>query len=105
MRFKKNEIRVIKVEEQAIRELIYETILEKGHLYFDFPEKEHVCYDVMLDLQHGKMICVAHVEEIPFDSIDYVSLDEKIEVTTDSFFLKNCYVSKNVSLIKDCMER
>ena len=98
-KLKNNEIRIIKVEEKAIRELIYETIMEKGNSYFNLPKNGNPVYHIYLDLKNGKMICMTEMMEIPFNSVNYESIDNMIDVTTDSFFVDNCYVSKYVAKV------
>ena len=100
-KLKDNEIRVIKVGEEAIRELIYETIMEKGISYFNLPKKSHPKYHIHLDLNNCQMICVAETMNIPFESVNYDTIDEKIDITTDSFFTDNRYVSKYVAEVLD----
>lgn len=90
---KENEVRIIKVGEAAIRELIYETIIENGPRYFDLPNNDNVCYEIQLDLQRGNMICIAHEMDIPQEEINVEKIDDKTGVTTQSFFASNRYIS------------
>lgn len=94
MVLKENEIRVIKVSESAIRELIYETIIENGPRYFDLSKNDNVCYEIQLDLQRGNMICIAHEMDIPVEEINIEKIDNETGVTTQSFFVSNRYISK-----------
>ena len=89
---KENEVRVIKVGEAAIRELIYETIIENGPRYFDLPNNDNVCYEIQLDLQEGNMICIAHEVDIPQEEINVKKICDETEVTTQSFFASHRYI-------------
>ena len=90
---KEKEVRVIKVGEAAIRELIYETIIENGPRYFDLSNNDNVCYEIQLDLQRGNMICIAHEMDIPQGEINVEKIDDETGVTTQSFFDSNRYIS------------
>ena len=95
---KDHEIRVIKTGKDALLELIYETIIEKGHEYFDLSSEDEVSYDIQVDLQEGSLICVAHSICDPNTEIDIGRINEVIGVTTQSFFAPNKYVPLKLSL-------
>ncbi len=94
MTLKENEIRVIKVNEAAVRELIFETIIENAQEYFNLSNTEDICYTIQMDIQTGNMICIAHEADIPEEKIDVDKIDKETEITTPSFFVSDRYISK-----------
>ena len=94
MTLKENEIRVIKVNEAAVRELIYETIIENSQLYFDLSDTEDICYEFQIDMQTGNLICIAHDADIPREKIDVDKIDKETEITAPSFFVSDRYITR-----------
>lgn len=99
-RLKKDEFRVIRVKEKAIRELIYETIIEKSKDLFKLPDINDVVFDFKLDLMNGDLICVAHKEsDSQNNAFDFEPIEQEVEETTESLFGIDNYI-----VLKKCGE-
>lgn len=92
-RMQENEIRIIKVTENAIRELLYETIIENGRRYFDLPNDDEICYEIQLDLEKGEMLCAAFSTKLSHFELDRIEGLSSITETTSSFFSPKRHIS------------
>lgn len=88
-RLKKGEARVIRIGEEAIRELVYETITEKSSEYFNVIDSTFHRIEISFDMEAGDLICVFRrdsLDEKPRIAADFEKLSEKIGETTCSMF-------------------
>lgn len=93
-----NKYRIIKIGANALREFIYENIIEKQCDYFDVDPTE-VRNDFIVDLENGQLIfCVScnedeagNIVKFPKD-IDLEKLMLKIPDTTKTMFQSDRYI-------------
>ena len=93
----KNKVRVIKISEKALKELIYETFVEKQHDFLDVEAAEVSDY-FEFDLENGRFIfCAVRSED---ENGNFLSLPREIDLkkvmnnipdTTDSMFSPKRY--------------
>ena len=82
-RLNDNECRVIRIKEDAIRELIYETIIEKGKDFFDLLDITRVSFEICFDMDARDLICVVHNrtyplnKEVDFDQIANILIKQQ----------------------------
>ena len=89
-KLKKNEIRVIKVDQSAIKELLWETLMENGNEWLDIKENSnHVVYHMFTDDSMKELVfyaCNMSSRDVPnFNAIDDY-LKNNISITANSFF-------------------
>lgn len=91
---KHGETRIIKVNKEAIHELVQELFMERGGKYFNLRRNNEVdhLYQMEWDDITGDFACVI----CNFDERNQVDLDqlmESMDYTADTFFSKKCYRS------------
>lgn len=93
-KLKCGEARIIKVNKEAIHELLQELFMERGGKYFNLRRNNEVdhLYQMAWDDVTGDFACVI----CNFDERNKVNLDrliESVDYTTDTFFSEKCYKS------------
>lgn len=92
-KIKKGKARIIKVNMDAVYELIWELFMERGYKYFNLKKvDDENIYSMRWDSNSQDLICVAYNLE-DRDKIDMEQLMESTDYTTDTFFSKKCYKS------------
>ena len=90
-KIKKGRARIIKVNRDAVQELIWELFMERGHKYFNLKKvDDENIYSMMWDSNSQDLICVAYNLE-DRDRVDIEQLMKSIDYTTDTFFTEKCY--------------
>lgn len=92
-KIKRGKARVIKVNIDAVHEVIWELFMERGYKYFGLKkvDKENI-YSMKWDSKSQDLICVVYNLE-DRDKIDMEQLMESMDYTTDTFFSEKCYRS------------
>lgn len=92
-RLKDNEYRVIRIKEAAIREFLYETIMEKGGDFFDLLDVTKVSFEISFDMDKKDLICVVHNRTYPMNEImDFRPIASIVDRTTETMFAPGRYV-------------
>lgn len=87
---KEGELRVIKVDRNALTEFIMETITDNATNYFDLLDITKVTFHMKWDKETDEFYCVINDEKHPV-AIDFDQLVKNTATTTDSLFIKPCY--------------
>lgn len=94
-RLKPNVLRVMRIKEDAIRELVYETIMEKGEFIFDLLDSTTVIFEISFDMDAKDLICAIHNEKSCWNqcgSVDFDKISSLIEETATSIYSPKPYV-------------
>lgn len=89
-KLKKDEARVIRINQDAIFELIYETFVEKSEQYFDLLDSTKVKLAFDWDQDKNEFTCVAHTRDLQYQ-VDFESIAKEVGITTDSMFQSHRY--------------
>lgn len=84
-------VKIIKVSLDAVRELLYESIIENSEEFFDLSENENVSITMEVNFESGSMICVAHAPELLRKEFELKRLSDIMDDTASSFFEGNPY--------------
>ena len=79
-----NELRVIKIGREAMRELVYETIIEHSGDYFDLLSTVNKPCVIRWDEETGDLLF--SISEKRMDDLDYDELNAILPYTADSLF-------------------
>ena len=83
----KNELRVIKIGREAIRELVYETIIEHAGDYFDLLSAVDKPCVWRWDEESGDLLfAISEKDPVEIYHLDFDKLNELLPYTTDSMF-------------------
>ena len=94
-----NELRVIKVGMEAMRELVYETINERINDYFDLLSAVNKPCVIRWDEETGDLLFL--ISEKRMDHLDYDKLNSVLPYTTESLLSPNCRRYQEVHLTED----
>ena len=94
-----NELRVIKVGMEAMRELLYETIMEHLNDYFDLLSAVNKPCIIRWDEETGDLLF--SISEKRMDNIDYDKLNSLLPYTTESLLSPCCRRYRAVHLTED----
>ena len=95
---KKGEFRVIQVDEEAIFELLCETMIDRANNLFGILDVTKVHFKMSWDKENNEFICAICDSEYAkgkekFDQIDLEKMSEEVGVTTHTLYGRNCYVT------------
>jgi len=90
---KNNELRVIRIGEDAIRELILEHFMENGAQYFDLLDVTKVFFSGYFDMDERDLICAVYDENSDFKKdflgekkLDFSEISDIVGETTTSLY-------------------
>ena len=91
---KPNIVRVMRIREDAIRELVYETIIDKGEFIFDLLDSTKVVFDISFDMDNKDLICVVHDENSfkEYGSVDFSKISSVVDETATSVYSRKRYI-------------
>lgn len=89
-RLKKGEVRVIRIDKEAMFEFFCETVMEKGCEYFDLHDLTKVTFQMNWDHDANEFTCVVCNSE-DVDAVDAKLASKEVGLTTDTMFRKNRY--------------
>lgn len=98
-KIKPNVLRVIRIKEDAIRELVYETFMEKGRSMFDMFDDSKIVFDISFDMDAKDLICAIHDENSfrEYGSVDFEKISSVVEETTTSVYSSKPYIDLEVN--------
>ena len=94
-----NELRVIKINTETIRELVYETIAEHITDYFDLLSAVNKPYIIRWDEETGDLLF--SISEKRMNHLDYDKLNSILPYTTESLFAPYRRRYRTVSVTED----
>jgi len=93
---KSGEIRVIKIDKAAIKEFLWESIMEHGESFFDLPAgDEESLFSMTFDDSNGTMTLVAH-RLADNDKVDVNDIAQTEMCTTKSMYVETPYVVRKL---------
>lgn len=98
-KLKPNVLRVMRIKEDAIRELVYETFMEKGRTMFDMFDNSKVVFDISFDMDAKDLICAIHDENNfrEYGSVDFEKISSVVEETATSVYSSKPYIDLEVN--------
>lgn len=98
-RIKPNVLRVMRIKEDAIRELVYETFMEKGRSMFDMFDNSKIVFDISFDMDAKDLICAIHDENSfrEYGSVDFEKISSVVEETATSVYSSKPYIDLEVN--------
>lgn len=84
-----NEVRIIKINRDAVYEFLYETIIENSPAFFDLHDMTKAEFQFSWDAD-GTLSCIAYKRK-PGRRVDISAIEEATEFTTNSLFTKKRY--------------
>lgn len=94
-RLKDGEIRVIRVKEEAIREFLFEMLIEKLEAYFDLLDGTTVFYEFGMDFDTRDMTFAVRDKKFLRPESDFTEFEEIkdfVGETTKTLFAPNRYI-------------
>lgn len=82
---KKGELRVLQVRQDAIYELLRETLMERANTIFDILDVTKIGFQFYWDNATNQFICAVHDGAYSPD-LDLDALGKEVGVTTDTFY-------------------
>lgn len=90
------EIRVIKISEDAIKEFLWESVMEHGAALFDLPsDDEESLYGLKFNSTDRTMTLIAH-RLTDNDRVDIDNISQSSPCTTQSLFVETPYVVRRL---------
>ena len=80
---KEKEIRVIRISKEAVKELLFESLMEKGAELFGLSKNHDAWFGMSWDEETGDLIYTANKEG---ESVDFDYILENVPITTESLF-------------------
>ena len=92
----KDEVRIIRIPFSAVKEILFENLMDKGEKYFDTKVNEDNLFYMVFDDESGDLIYA--VSKFP-EKIDFDVLKKATEITAESLFTPDTqfYVTKKIS--------
>ena len=91
-RFKRGEIRAIKIDEDALYEFIRESVMEKSCDFFDQFDHKDSALCMRWNKADNSFTCIAyHVQDR--HEVDFDQIDSTLDFTTSTLFRKHRYVT------------
>ena len=105
-RLKPNIVRVMRIREDAIRELVYETIIDKGEFIFDLLDSTKVVFDISFDMDNKDLICVVHDENSfkEYGSVDFSKISSVVDETATSVYSRKRYIDLELNGEDSCIK-
>ena len=94
-----NELRVIKIGTEALRELVYETIIDRLNDYFDLLSASNKPCVMRWDDETGDLLF--SISEKRMDDLDYDKLNSILPYTTESLFSPDHRRYRTVHITED----
>lgn len=92
---KKGELRIIQIDENAIFELLKETMMENASEYFDVLDVTKVTFEMKWLKESGQFICAVydsgHCPSNPDVFLDLAELGDQVGLTTRTLYGKHRY--------------
>lgn len=90
------EIRIIKISEDAIKEFLWESVMEHGAAFFDLPsDDEESLYGLKFNSTDHTLTLVAH-RLTDNSRVDINSISQSSPCTTQSLFVETPYVVRKL---------
>lgn len=94
-RLKKGEVRVIKIDEEALYEFIRETIQEKCLTFFDLLDYKHTETCMWWNKANNSFTCMVYNDQ-DRAMIDFDAIDDSLDFTTSTLYKKQRYITLDV---------
>lgn len=100
--------KVISVKSDAVKELLFETLIEKKSMFFQLGSKNTTEEDIMLEMklddESGDLIC-AVFNFCDHHKVDLDTIKKSIGYTTDTFFKKKRHMLYSLDMNKVIEEK